>query len=59
METKKACDESGIAYLDTTKESIMKKQIDSILNEENSVYSLISQYSLQNTYLPSFSLFFT
>ena len=43
IETKKACEETGVPYLEDAKEATLKNQIGSILNEENSVYSLVSE----------------
>jgi len=41
IETKKACEETGVSYLEDAKEATLKSQIGSILNEENSVHSLV------------------
>ena len=43
METKKACEETGKSYLEDAKEATLKQQFEGILNQENSVYNLISE----------------
>ena len=42
-ETKKACEEKELNYLTEEQESILRKQISTVLKDQNSVHHLISK----------------